>query len=292
MVRTILVALDGSPAAESVLPYAQTIARATRARLILLAAVHEGEGWREGSDDGPRGAQAYLDSIRERMAPTIEAPIEARVVDAPPAQAILDAAHETSVDLIAMTMHGRTGLKEWLLGGTATKVIHASRRPVLVVRPADGDSAQQAPVLETVLVPLDVSELSHSAVPLAEGLAKALDASVVVMHAVVPPALVYPGTEPVAMPQTVLDEIEASAHAFVRSAADELSAKGLRAKPLVLVGPAAEAILEAAEAESAGLIVMSTHGRSGVERLLLGSVAEAVVRRSNAPVTLVPPPHD
>ncbi|TMF98337.1 MAG: universal stress protein, partial [Chloroflexi bacterium] len=103
MIQTILVALDGSPAAESVLPFVTTIARATRARLILIAAVAEGEGWRGGNgDDDNLSARAYLDSIRERLAPAIEAPIEARVVNAPPAQAILDAADETDVDLIAM----------------------------------------------------------------------------------------------------------------------------------------------------------------------------------------------
>ena len=294
MTRTILVALDGSQAAESALPYVQSIARATRARLILIAAVHEGEGWGEGNhDDGTRSAQAYLDSIRDRMAGAIDAPIEQRVVNAPPAQAILDVAHKTAVDLIAMTRHGRTGLKDWLLGGTATKVLHASRRPVLFVRPRDRDGASQdAPALDTVLVPLDTSELSRSTLPFAEDLAKALDASIVVVHAIVPPAIAYPGIEPVTIPPTVIIEIEAAAHAFATSIADELSAKGLKAKPVVLTGIAAEAIVQAAEAERANLIVMSTHGRSGVQRLLLGSVSEAVVRHSPVPVTLVPPPRD
>ena len=294
MIQTILVALDGSPAAESVLPFVTTIGRATRARLILIAAVAEREGWRGGNgDDDNLGARAYLDSIRERLAPAIEAPIEARVVNAPPAQAILDAADETDADLIAMTMHGRTGLKDWLLGGTATKIVHASRRPVLVVRPKDRPGAsEQAPALQTILVPLDASELSRSALPFAEDLAKALGASLVVMHAIVPTAIAYPGAEPVAIPQSVITDIEASAHAFVRGIVGELTARGLKAKPVVLTGPAAEAIVEAAEAEGADLIVMSTHGRSGVQRLLLGSVAEPVVRRSPVPVTLVPPPRE
>ena len=154
------------------MPFVTTIARAMRARLILIAAVDQAEGWREAShDDDNLSARAYLDSIRERLAPAIEAPIDARVVNAPPAQAILDAADETDVDLIAMTMHGRTGLKDWLLGGTATKVVHASRRPVLVVRPKDGPSASepttgpsgQAPALQTILVPLDVNSLPEFA---------------------------------------------------------------------------------------------------------------------------------
>jgi len=274
------------------LPFVTTIARATRARLILIAAVAEGEGWRGGNgDDDNLSARAYLDSIRERLAPTVEPPIEARVVDAPPAQAILDAADETDVDLIAMTMHGRTGLKDWLLGGTATKVVHASWRPVLVVRPKDRPGAsEQAPALQTILVPLDASELSRSALPFAEDLAKALGASLVVMHAIVPTAIAYPGAEPVAIPQSVITDIEASAHAFARGIAGELTARGLKAKPVVVNGSAADAIVESAEAEGAGLIVMSTHGRSGVQRLLLGSVAEAVVRNSPIPITLVPPP--
>jgi nucleotide-binding universal stress UspA family protein len=301
MIQTILVALDGSQAAESVFPFVTTIARATRSRLDLIAAVDAREGWPEGGhDDDNRSAEAYLDSIRERLATAIERPIEARVVNAPPAQAILDAADDTDADLIAMTMHRRTGLKDWLLGGTATKVVHASRRPVLVVRPKDRQGALepttgpsgQAPALQTILVPLDASELSRSALPFAEDLAKALGSSLVVMHAVVPPAIAYPGAEPVAIPQSVITDIEASAYAFARGIAGELTARGLKAKPVVLTGPAAEAIVEAAEAEDADLIIMSTHGRSGVQRLLLGSTAEAVVRHSPIPVTLVPPPRE
>jgi nucleotide-binding universal stress UspA family protein len=83
--------------------------------------------------------------------------------------------------------------------------------------------------------------------------------------------------------------MEAGAHEFLASTASVLAAKGVKAAPVVAIGNATDGIVWAAEREGADLIVMSTHGRSGLGRIVLGSVADAVVRRTSLPVIVVRP---
>lgn len=146
-------------------------------------------------------------------------------------------------------------------------------------------------MIDKILVPLDGSDLSSSVLPFALELAKRFDASIVLFHAVVPPVLTYPGAETIAFDARVLEEMETGARNFLSSAASDLNAKGVRTEVVVAVGNATDCIVAAAESEGAGLIAMSTRGRSGLSRLVLGSVADAVVRRAGRPVVLIPPPH-
>ena len=88
-----------------------------------------------------------------------------------------------------------------------------------------------------------------------------------------------------------LKEMESGAHEYLASTASDLAAEGVKADPVVAIGNATDGIVWAAEREVAGLIVMSSHGRSGIERIVLGSVADAVVRRTSLPVVIVRPPH-
>jgi len=144
-------------------------------------------------------------------------------------------------------------------------------------------------VIAKILVPLDGSGLSASVLPFVLDLAKPLKASIVLFHAVVPPVLTYPGAEAIGLDARVLEEMESGARNFLTSAAGDLVAKGVPTDILVTVGNATDGIVDAADSEGVDLIVMSTHGRSGIGRLVLGSVADAVVRRTTLPVLLVRP---
>jgi len=144
-------------------------------------------------------------------------------------------------------------------------------------------------MIKKILVPLDGSELSSSVLSFVVDLAKPLEASVILFHAVVPPVLTYPGAEGIGFDARVLEEMESGAQNFLSSAAGDLAAKGVPTDILVTVGNATDGIVAAADSEGVDLIVMSTHGRSGIGRLVLGSVADALVRRSRRPVVLVRP---
>jgi nucleotide-binding universal stress UspA family protein len=188
-----------------------------------------------------------------------------------------------------MGTHGRSGVGRWVLGSVADKVVHEAHAPVLLARPPKAGSPPRSSIVEKILVPLDGSELSQSALPLAETMAELLDASIVLFHAITPPVITFPGTEAITMNQPVWDGLRDDARKFLRSVGDQVSARGHRAEEIVSIAPIVDGILCTAENQSAGLIVMSTHGRSGVGRWIMGSVTDGVVRRSSLPVLAVRP---
>ena len=140
---------------------------------------------------------------------------------------------------------------------------------------------------QRVLVPLDGSELAEEVLPLVEKLAGPVDAEVTLLRVVEPisagEAMASAG---VVTPDALLGR-EMDAKAYVATAARRMAAKGIRVKPRVSLGQPAEAILSAIGETGAELVAMTTHGRSGVARLLFGSVAEAVLRGSPVPVLLI-----
>jgi nucleotide-binding universal stress UspA family protein len=292
MIQRILVPLDGSQAAESVLPYVERIAGATKARVLLLAAVDRPRDWGDETGGDLKGerheAGSYLRRLQARLTSGTSSDVECEVVSSEPAAAILDTSERQHPDLIAMTTHGRSGVTRWVLGSVAGKLLHATHTPLLLVRPsAEGEQAG-APDLTKILVPLDGSELAASVLPFAADLAKSLGASVVLFHSVIEPVMTYPGTEAI-FDATARLEMETGARKFLTSAASDFAAQGLKADILTNFGHATDGIVWAAERESADAIVMSTHGRSGLGRMVLGSVADSVVRRTSLPVIVVRP---
>jgi nucleotide-binding universal stress UspA family protein len=293
VIGKILVPLDGSQAAEAVLPYVERMATAASARVLLLRAVDSLRDW--GKDPGGdleselREAESHLFRLQARLASATGNDVETEVVTSEPAAAILAASETQHPDLTAMTTHGRSGVARWILGSVAAKVLHATHTPLLVVRPPTGDKPAEIPNLAKILVPLDGSELSASGLAFAADLAKSLRASIVLFHAMIEPFLAYSGTATIDVDDGVLKEMESGAREYLAATASDLAAKGVKADLVVATGNATDGIVWAAERENAGLIVMSTHGRSGVGRAVVGSVSDAVVRRSSLPVIIVRP---
>lgn len=291
MFKRIVVPLDGSRAAEAVLPYVERLTTATSAHVLLLAAVDKPRDWGEDTGGDLKGerheAESYLRALQARLASATGRAVECEVASAEPVSAILDASGRQQADLIAMTTHGRSGVFRWVLGSVAAKLLHATDLPLLLVRPsAEGKPA--TPALRKILVPLDGSKLSESAVPLAAELAKLLEASIVLFHGVVEPVLTYPAGGAV-LDDGTWKRIESGANDYLMTIVNDLAAKGVDAEPVVTMGNATDGIVWAADRENAGLIAMSSHGRSGVGRLVLGSVADAVVRRTSLPVIVIRP---
>lgn len=145
--------------------------------------------------------------------------------------------------------------------------------------------------IRRLLYATDFSAASRPAFRLAQGLARAFKSELVLCHAYERPTPLMAGDVPV--PARVLDDIWAGARkeglrrlaALVRAAREA----GLRASPLLVEGPPAAAIVRAASRKKVGLLILGTHGRTGVQRMLIGSVAERVVRTANCPVLTVRP---
>jgi nucleotide-binding universal stress UspA family protein len=294
-IKRIVVPLDGSQWSETVLPYVAQIAGSFKSDVTLIGAIHNPATWVDFLMQIDTGrevdlARSYLEHQREELANRgIDGETSIALVHGEPAQAILDYAKVDHSDLVAMTTHGRSGVTRWAWGSVADKVLHSTDLPLLLVRPRENASQGPAQAIRKILVPLDGSELSQSVLPFAETLAKALGASVVLFHAALPPMLAYPGAEMISVDQRVWDTIKEEATKFVTDAAADLTAKGIHAVGITYMGQAVDRILAAAGDQSTGLIVMSTHGRSGAGRFVMGSVADAVVRRAPVPVLVVRP---
>lgn len=143
---------------------------------------------------------------------------------------------------------------------------------------------------QRILVPLDGSTLSEAVLPHAEKLARALDVEIVLLFVDVSPVPAFePQTSPFAPLLEEVKIIRADETSYIKTMCADLERKGLRVNYLLRDGVVADTILEAAEIMQVDLIIMTTHGRTGMLRLLLGSVAEQVIHRSKIPVMLIRP---
>lgn len=294
MYRRILIPLDGSPLAEQALPLAKTIAEHFQSSAILFRAVEPvHEPLREEGSivsvadqvELMRGlALEYLETAARDFVP-IHVPAERVVRVGYPASTILELAETAKVDLIAMATHGRTGLQRWVFGSVADKVLSGAKLPLLLVR------AKPEPPSETritrILVPLDGSALAEGALPFAQELARAFDAEILLLRIWAPSAYIIEGY-PAARSTLELDQAaSASIDEYLGQKTLELKSQGLHVKWETEIGPTADGILQTVEAQAASIIVMSTHGRSGLGRWVMGSVAERVLSASPVPVLLV-----
>jgi nucleotide-binding universal stress UspA family protein len=262
-------------------------------------------------------ARSQLEAIVTELA-TVGLRAKARLGTGPVTEGILDAALEESADLIAMSTHGRSGLSRFLLGSIAGQVIQRASVPVLLVRAKAGATPADACAYRRILVPLDGSDFSRRVLPYVKALAACNKAEVLLLQAIPEPevepseahwsltfggsaslgevprwATDVPPSERQAWVESIQTELsrrmaeaKAAAQAQLRDVGRELSAAGIAHEERVQFGAPAEVILDTAEADAVDLIAMTTHGRSGLQRLLLGSVADKVVRHANVPVLL------
>lgn len=194
--------------------------------------------------------------------------------------AIAQYAADTKADVIVMGTHGRSGLDRAVMGSTAEYVLRRAPCPVLTVGPKASPEK-----IGPVLCALELADADGGVLETAAGLAMALDQRLVVVHAVEP--IVLPAPYSVEIGAMGMDELVAAAREHVAERLAPLAALGVEAETVVDAGMALPEILDCAERVGAGLIVQGSHGRKGLGRVLLGSVAEAVARKAPCPVLTV-----
>ena len=205
------------------------------------------------------------------------------------AAVLLDYAEANDIDLIVMGTHGQRGLGHFFLGSTAERVVRETRCPVLTVRVDSGAAlAEDHPSrIHRILVPIDFSDRSEETLRYAFELADVWDAEVDVLHALnVPTTPDIYGLGEETWSITVPDLVERSREALKRAVRNATGDAHL-GEVIVEVDTPAAAILDAAERLGTDLIVIATHGLTGLERFALGSVTERVVRRAACPVFTV-----
>ncbi|MGZ8425586.1 MAG: universal stress protein [Candidatus Binatia bacterium] len=284
MYKKILVPLDGSKLAEQVLPYARSLAGAYGAAVTLLRV----------SDPDARlpfsASQSASDYLNYTAASLQPLSVESLEKIGKPAEVIVDSAAAGSDCLIAMATHGVTGPRRWFLGSVASKVVQSAANPILLIRPMEEGLPPATITLKRVVVPLDGSGLAEKVLPHVASLARKLKLEVQLVRAYALPPDAY------LVADGVIDQGPAQYRRSMHEECEKyLDGKvaGLRADGVdpvtatVIEGDAANEIVELAAGSPQSLIAMSTHGRSGVGRWVLGSVAERVVQYSRAPVLLI-----
>jgi nucleotide-binding universal stress UspA family protein len=308
MIRSILVPLDGSAFAEQVLPLGAAIARACRAKLRLVL-VHQLPLPPPTPDQASllikadlerrRAERDYLRQQAARLRTEAAVPVVVATLDDPVAKAITEHARATEVDLLTMTTHGRGSLSRLWLGSVADALVRTVTVPVLLLRPREGQALPLPEPGRRILVPLDGSPEGEAAIGPAAELAERLKLVLRLVHVIEAASVVRGGMPDVGMPNLVAPMLAApvagelleterrKAEEYLAGVAEPLLARGLRLEIAVLVhGAVAGALLEAAHAEDIVLVALSTHGRGGLQRLLLGSVADKLVRAAERPVLI------
>jgi nucleotide-binding universal stress UspA family protein len=293
MPRAILVPVDGSKFAEHVLPYALGIARRTGATLHM-ALVHAPAEISAASypladvlevqatEDRKREA-AYMAALADRMAESGVALVPA-LLGGHVADALAGYVEDHGIDLVAMTTHGRGGLQRAWLGSTTDGLVRRCGVPLLLVRPSEG-TREIGPGSDVsfrqIVAGLDGSETAERALAGALRLGITRDAAVLVLRVMQP----FASSAAPYLPHTIqlteneMSEREAHPRRYLArvAASPALAGRTVQTRLVVDYEPAA-AILEAADSHGADLIVVGTHGRGGLRRMLLGSVADKVIR--------------
>jgi nucleotide-binding universal stress UspA family protein len=302
--HNILVPLDGSDLAECVLPHLEAIiirGRAVNIRFIYvidsLDVPFTKEEFKDKIESEARtSASHYLHEVVDRLG--YDGSVTTEVVIGKTADAIMDYAAKHSIDLILMATHGRSGMSRWARGSVADKVIRASTTPVWLVRAGMQEEAfyEEWPKI-SIMVPLDGSEFGESVLPHAEAAAKQLSADLVDIVLVrvcelftephYPPAMKMSWEEYQKYEEDRCKEI---CRKYLAGVEETMTARGFRVRTEVQVGDTAKTLIEYADNNAISLIVMSTHGRSGLSRLAFGSIAEKILHEVSRPVLLIRQP--
>jgi nucleotide-binding universal stress UspA family protein len=287
MFEKIVVPLDGSQAAEVVLPFLKNIA-VKFASDIALVSVSE-----ISAPDVKHLYFSYLEVVRNKIEnellecmPSKDIRIHSEFLPGHPAREILHYSTQHQMDLIIMASKGSSGLSPWILGNIAAKVLRAASQPVLLVRSSSNGNRHEKGSIKKILVPLDGSTRGAMALPYVEALARATQAEIILFRVVVIPDnhAIYSGAY-VVIPQP--DELKGEAIKYLSGMARPLQESGLKVSGIIGWGVPADAIIEYAKSNDVDLIAMSTHGRTGIGKWVFGSVTDKVLHAGDTPVLVV-----
>ena len=294
MYKRILVPLDGSPLGDRVLPYVRNLGKKLDAKVELFrvfdpepeffypepfefqdrqaaTAVH-----REDVMTAMGQAKTNLEAAGVAATAVLHGPEKAETEGkkvkhtfGAPAEHIVLEAEADSDTLIVMSTHGRSGAGRWVMGSVTDKVLHAVKTPLMIIRAEDNDAILDGS-MGHIIVPLDGSDLAEKILPHAVSLAKALGAKLSLVRA------------------TLEDMADADERDRLDRVADRVRGEGVAdVETVVLHGDPATVIVDLTHDYPDALVAMTTHGRSGMGRWLMGSVADRVVRHAAGPVMVL-----
>lgn len=229
------------------------------------------------SDGKAEAGSAELEAARSALSETGAEVARLDKVSDDAAGAILDVASKLQPDFVAMSTHGRSGVERWVRGSVAERVLRSCPVPVFMVNPI----TQPEPKISSIVVPLDTSANSAAVLDVMLPLAKAFDASVTLLFVDWEDPTDTPG-----MAERRRAERQEDVSKWLSGPRERVSSEGLDVELRIARGDVAEEIVKAAQPGQHDLLAMTTHGRSGAGRWLLGSIAEKVLRECRIPVLL------
>lgn len=314
MFSKLLVPLDGSTLAEKALPYAVSLARRMESELVLLQVLEMPpviEGSLAAENALISSAESYLEKVKEiitdsdRVQHIPAEQVHSKVAFGNPQYEVAEIAATSGANLIVMTTHGRSGVAQLIMGSVASGVIQHTDLPVLVIRPVNDKSTKNQTLAELmstplnfglqegwgrILVTLDGTPQSELVIDSVVELAQKIDASIHLVQ-VIPPLLPfsygdisYRYREDIEQEKKRIDQV---AWQHLKKVEDEIRNQGLECSYTLHNGYVADEILHTIADLKVSIVAMATRARGRLGQVLLGSVAEEVVRRSHLPVLLL-----
>lgn len=299
---SILVPLDGSSFAEQALPLARQLAAASAASLRLAYVHTPSTSWDPGVEfslfDPEVEKQvrerelSYLQALARRLTNGGGLHVECALLNGSIAESLEEYVARTGTDLVVMTSHGRGGVGRMVLGNVADQLVHKLHVPVLVLRPEEKKRAQRPePEQSRILVPLDGSDLAASILDEAITFARVTGSELMLLGVVQPPPVLIPPF--VWEPEALLvspEQRELAVRRYLETVKARIRQEGITVQSRVhLARKVAREILNVARDEGCAFIALATHGASGPDRFILGSVADQVVRHADVPVLVLRP---
>ncbi|MXS85179.1 universal stress protein [Nitrosomonas sp. HPC101] len=293
MIRRALIPLDGSELAKQVIPHLLRFITPDQTELLLMTALSSSfHSLVEDASDLPTPKQtattkenkAYkqLHDVAQELN-QIGFSVMDRLLPGTPAENILHLAEEACVDLIAMSTHGRTGLGQALLGSVADEIVCNARPPVFLAPAAIPVKSGSVP--RTILLPLDGTPLAEAAIPIARQFAQNTGATISLIRIIKPDHSRH-GQQNERISTKEQSETHQAIH-YLEQIQLQLQLANVPSCYQVIPGSPAEIIIRTICTENTDLVVMSTHGRSGIERIIHGSVTSRIIGNTTCPLLLV-----
>lgn len=299
MINQILVPLDGTSLAETALQPAAKLAERFGAEVILL--VRSTENWPKQEPSPPDDLIAvfqagdYLEAVAQRLK-NAGFTVHTEVTVDDPASGIGAEADYHQADLIVMATHGRRGLDAFLHPSVTWRVLRQTSAPILTWKVAEQQERAPDPAWiprflqdakSPILVPLDGSLLAEQALPLAQAFAQRLGNPLLLVRAAEQPYIAGSAIDYAEVLSRAQDWSLGEVRSYLERKRLELAATDLPITITSHLGDATAVICEEVQAHQAGLVVMASHGRSGLGRFLLGSVARSLLSQLEVPILLV-----
>lgn len=296
MYAKVLVPYDGSEFSRQALDVAVEVARRSEAEILLLqvlgtvVAGEPGEAPESLVEADRRRRDARQADVERTAARIREEGVEAtgRLAEGRVSDTLVRVADEEA-DLVVMATHGRGPFSRFWLGSVADALARRCAVPLLLVKPGEeGEAAPGTESLERIVIPLDGSEVAEAVLPSATALGGLFDARYTVLRVVRP---VFPGVlgyedVPQTVDPSVVEELEDAAEDYLDGVAGRLREAGHRVETRVVRGSSVPWAVVEASNEAAAAVALATRGRSGIERVLMGSTADKVIRAARQPVLL------